>query len=715
MANGIGKKILFLSNVLSHIRAFHIPYMKWFHDNGFTVHVLTNSGGGEIPHYCDKLHDVAIKRSPFHIGNISALKKAKRIINEEKYDIVHCHTPMGGVVGRLASRKARKNGTIVIYTAHGFHFYTGAPAMNWMFYFSVEKILSRITDCIITINNEDYYRAQKLFRTRIELISGIGVDANKFFPRNMAKREELRRKYGWDGKFNLIYAAEFIPRKNHKFFINCLVDLKNLIPNVKFIFAGKGPLLDKMKAYAGRCGVLDRVAFLGFRKDICDLYAAADVVVSASFQEGFALNIIEGMLSGLPAVASIIRGHKESITDGENGFLFDTHCFDDFNSKIMTIYKSTGLYEKLSCGAVQSAKEYTIDHSLEQMICIYNSFTKTMKKGTEIQKNKPLVSVVMPVYNGSNYMREAIDSVLAQTYENIEIVLVNDGSNDGGMTDEIAQSYGDKIKYIDRKENKGIAYTLNEGIANMSGEYFAWLSHDDLYVPNKIQRHVEFLQNIAQQNTDIDKTKLIACGPLDIIDAAGNMIRRKKSQKPTKLVRNTKELLLNNLNNYGLSGCTVLIHKNAFAEVGGFDASWITLQDANLWYRLILRGYTFCYCSDRLVKNRSHNEETGRRLKDIYDLERSKFQVWLTEQIYNRPELRDGSMFLKIGCYQLKMLHKEAATKSFHYAKQLNRSRLLCFQYITLKVYYTVFGYCREVLKKLYWTYILWIAKRKRS
>ena len=109
----------------------------------------------------------------------------------------------------------------------------------------------------------------------------------------------------------------------------------------------------------------------------------------------------------------------------------------------------------------------------------------------------PKVSVIIPVYNGSNYLSDAINSALSQTYSNLEIIIVNDGSNDNGKTKEIALSYGNKIKYIE-KENGGVSSALNIGIKNMTGEYFSWLSHDDIYYPNKIEESIKFIKNDKQ-------------------------------------------------------------------------------------------------------------------------------------------------------------------------------------------------------------------------
>ena len=174
------KKVLFTATVDSHIIQFHIPYLKWFKEQGYEVHVATN--GDEKIEYCDVKHKIPFERNPIKINNIKAIFKLKKIIEEEKFDIIHCHTPMGGVVTRLAAINSRKKyNTKVIYTAHGFHFFKGAPLLNWMIYYPIEKILSNVTDCIITINKEDYELAKKKFNAKhIELVNGVGVNANKF-------------------------------------------------------------------------------------------------------------------------------------------------------------------------------------------------------------------------------------------------------------------------------------------------------------------------------------------------------------------------------------------------------------------------------------------------------------------------------------------------------------------------------------------------------
>ena len=175
------KRILFCATVDYHFSSFHLPYMKWFKDQGWEVHVAA-AGKMDLP-FTDQKFDIPIVRSPFNRNNIKAYDQLKKIIDQNDYKMIHCHTPMGGVLARLAARQARKMGTKIIYTAHGFHFCKGAPLANWLLYYPIEKTLSRLTDCLITINTEDYQLAKKKFKAeKIEHVHGVGVNTEVFKP-----------------------------------------------------------------------------------------------------------------------------------------------------------------------------------------------------------------------------------------------------------------------------------------------------------------------------------------------------------------------------------------------------------------------------------------------------------------------------------------------------------------------------------------------------
>lgn len=203
------RRVLFTATVDSHIINFHIPYLRWFKERGYEVHVASK-GDVNIP-FVDVKYNIPFERSPFKSVNYKAYKELKEIIDRNSYELIHCHTPVGGVLTRLAAKNARTKGTKVLYTAHGFHFYKGAPLINWLLYYPVEKWLSRYTDCLITINEEDYRRAKKgNFKAKsIKFVNGVGIDLNEFTPQTKEKKKQLRKKYGYsDDDFILMYAAE---------------------------------------------------------------------------------------------------------------------------------------------------------------------------------------------------------------------------------------------------------------------------------------------------------------------------------------------------------------------------------------------------------------------------------------------------------------------------------------------------------------------------
>ena len=311
------KKVLFTATVDSHIIQFHIPYLKWFKEQGYEVHVATN-GNEKIP-YCDIKHKISFERNPIKINNIKAIFELKKIIEEEKFDIIHCHTPMGGVVTRLAAMKSRKKyNTKVIYTAHGFHFYKGAPLLNWMIYYPIEKILSNVTDCIITINNEDYDLAKRKFKMKqIELIHGVGVDSKKFKRNTISEMEkkELRKSIGINEKdYIIIYVAELSNRKNQQMLIKAMKLLEeDKRQRIKVLLLGKDSKNGKYQKMVKKLGLEKNILFLGYRNDVNKIMQIANLVVSTSKQEGLPVNIIEAMFIKLPIIATDCRGNRDLI------------------------------------------------------------------------------------------------------------------------------------------------------------------------------------------------------------------------------------------------------------------------------------------------------------------------------------------------------------------------------------------------------------------
>lgn len=248
-----------------------------------------------------------------------------------------------------------------------------------------------------------------------------------------------------------------------------------------------------------------------------------------------------------------------------------------------------------------------------------------------MSKYNPLVTIVIPVYNGANYLKEAIDSALNQTYSNIEIIVVNDGSTDNGETERIALSYGNQIKYY-WKENGGCSSALNYGIRKMQGEWFSWLSHDDLYFPNKIKASIDF----AAEKDLLDGKNMVSCGSMVINNAGRPMLSRKRWKRISYY--SPSALFSSLLKNEGLNGCALLIPKSVLNKVGPFNEEYTYILDWMYWIHTALHGIGCYYLFDVLVKNRKHAEQVSVRKRNLLDMETERFMMDLLEMVKDDPE-----------------------------------------------------------------------------
>ena len=318
------KKILFVANVdKEHILKFHVPSIKKFAENGWQVDVAC-AGNEDVPYITNRFV-MKWKRNPISLNIFSEINKLKRIVSENEYDVVYCHTPTGGLAARLACRNLRKNGTKVVYFAHGFHFYKGAPLLNWLVYYPIEKKLSKITDLIITLNNEDFSFAKRHFcrKTRIILSNGVGVDLDRFSNANF---ESERAKYR--NEFNigadtvcLGYVAEIIKNKNQIMLLKCLKVLLNHNVNAKLILVGPDHSNGRFQKAIKRNKLEDKVVCTGWRNDANLMISAFDFCTPSSLREGLGLNLIEAMAKGIPVIANDNRGHRTIIDNGSNGVI----------------------------------------------------------------------------------------------------------------------------------------------------------------------------------------------------------------------------------------------------------------------------------------------------------------------------------------------------------------------------------------------------------
>lgn len=367
------KKVLFVSHVANFIK-FNAPFMKWFKDMGWEVHYA--SLGEEPIMNCEKDFNVCFNRSVFHRDNIKAYSQLKKVINEGNYDIIHCHTPIGAALTRLVARKARKKGTKVIYTAHGFAFWKGAPKKDWLIYYNAEKFLSRYTDILVLINEEDYNTAvtHKFRAGKIYKIDGVGVNTDRFMPSLPFEKKAKRKNLGIpDDGCLILYAAEFIPRKNHIFLLNALKKLREEGNDVRYAFLGKGKLYDEIKEKAEEIGLSSYIQFFGYRRDAELFYSAADMVAAPGSQEGLPVHVLEAMASGLPIVATAIRGHTDLIKDGRNGYLYSFNDTDAFCSLVKKVMNDSESVKEISLNNITDVKKYSVENAVKNMADIYKT------------------------------------------------------------------------------------------------------------------------------------------------------------------------------------------------------------------------------------------------------------------------------------------------------------------------------------------------------
>lgn len=366
------KKVLFVANVAKdHILKFHKPSIKALKEAGWVVDVAC-SGEETVP-YCDNQFRTKWRRSPFTVKTFTGIPQLRKIIKAGDYDIIYCHTTIGGLVARLASIGTKKKGARVVYCAHGFHFYSGAPKWNWLVYFTIEKFLSLFTDAIITVNREDYERSQRLFRRcKAYYINGIGVDESRLSVADKAKvRAEYREELGipMDAKV-LIYLAEISPNKNQRYLVRVMKKVAEKNSNVYLVLAGFDFSNGGVMGYAKAEGVGDKLRVLGWREDVGELYAAADICTASSLREGLGMNVVEAMYCGLPVVATDNRGHRQIITDGVNGLLVATDDEQQFADAILKLVDDEALGESFVQKNLANIDEYGSEKATQAIVAI---------------------------------------------------------------------------------------------------------------------------------------------------------------------------------------------------------------------------------------------------------------------------------------------------------------------------------------------------------
>lgn len=370
-------RVLLTATVQSHICQFHKPLVKMLRSRGeVEIHVaarnnLAEKNGMKLD-FADKVFDVSFSRSPSSPQNLKAYRQLKDIIRNGNYDYIHCNTPVGGVVTRLAAQKARKAGTKVIYTAHGFHFYRGASKKNWALYYPVEKLMARKTDILITINDEDYALARKKFRCRAEHIHGVGVDPDRYHTVSSEEKKIKKQQMGFrDSERLILSVGELLPNKNHVMALRAVKEAVNRFPDIKLLIAGNGPEKENIEAEIRRLGMENHAVLLGYCTHLEDYQQICDLSLACSKREGLPLNVVEALLSGNPVIATHNRGHNELILNGENGYLVRQDDSGAMAERIVCLLSDSEVYRRLSRRCTETARAYTAGCVAEELERIY--------------------------------------------------------------------------------------------------------------------------------------------------------------------------------------------------------------------------------------------------------------------------------------------------------------------------------------------------------
>ncbi len=366
-------KILYVTTVGLTMGFFKF-FIKELINEGNSVDIATNEMEYKVAdcyhEWGCKIHPISCIRLPLRSENLKAIREIKQIVQDGRYDLVHCHTPIASACTRLACRSLRKNGLKVIYTAHGFHFYKGAPLKNWLIYYPIEKLCAHWTDVLITINTEDYELAKKKFRAkRVEYVPSVGIDVDKF-KNTVIDKNEKRKELGIPAdSFVILSVGELNENKNHQVIIKALGEISD--SKIHYVIAGSGNKTAELQTLADSLSV--NLHLLGHRDDVAELYKMADVYILPSIREGLNVSIMEALASELPVICSDIRGNRDLIVDEKGGFLCDSHDSKQFCEKIMLLAKDRKLCEQQGQFNKEYVEKFSKDNVIPQVLAVYES------------------------------------------------------------------------------------------------------------------------------------------------------------------------------------------------------------------------------------------------------------------------------------------------------------------------------------------------------
>lgn len=351
---------------------FLTPHLCQMLEDGHEVYLASTDLEGydellksKIQNLDISLQYVRLNRSPFKISNYKGISDLKKIVDSENFDLIWTNEPVMSIATRIASKRARKNGTKVLYMVHGFHFFKGSSKLSWLIYYPIERIMAHYADYLVTINKEDFLRGKKFAFRKVFYIHGVGLDTSKF--RNIiVDKKQIRKEIGVpEDAIMLLSVGELGTRKNHEVVIRALGKIRN--KNIHYVICGEGILGEYLSRLCKELHIDREVHFLGYRKDIAELCKTADIYIFPSQREGLGIGALEGMASGLPLISSYVNGIRDYTEEGKTGITLEPHDVAGFKNAIEALVSDKKLREKYGHYNAEYSKAYDVENSKKEI------------------------------------------------------------------------------------------------------------------------------------------------------------------------------------------------------------------------------------------------------------------------------------------------------------------------------------------------------------
>ena len=375
------RKVLFIATVYSHLASFHIPFMEMLQGMGYEVHAAACSSSGrreEVEKIGVTCWEIPFARSPYSPANLQAFLRLRDLLKEHHFDLIHVHTPVAAFLGRYLAKKTNQGS--VLYTAHGFHFYEGAPLRHWLLYYSAEKLAVKWTDGLIVMNQEDFEAAQKRLGFReghnLFFVHGVGVPVidYSYVNRDVQRTPSVRSELGINSEDVVVACiGELNPNKNQSLLLDAWKRVTDKRSNVHLLIIGDGAYRQKLERQNFEQNIRN-VHLLGYRNDVPYILQETDILAHVSKREGLPKVILEAMAASKPIVATGVRGNRDLIEHGRNGFLVPLGDVGELESALLRLIDNEELRKSFGLKSSEKIRDYSLDNVLLEMKEIYSRF-----------------------------------------------------------------------------------------------------------------------------------------------------------------------------------------------------------------------------------------------------------------------------------------------------------------------------------------------------